>query len=440
MKISDRKPAVEFIKHKIQVLNLTVLLVVFIAMLLIVRFMYEFMGYIPVRSVIVMLVAMAGLGIASVYLSKATAGKAISAIEQYSEKLVTLLTATKGMHETGYSDVLLESIIDGAMRITGADGGSLLLVEGDWLAFKIAKGTRGAGLAGLKIPLSQGIAGWVVERGKPVRINDAREDIRFYPEVDRITSYETKSVLCVPLRIRAETIGALELVNKEGGEFTPDDEELLSYFAGQAALSMEKTKFYDDEKNYKIHLTNILIEAVENISEKRGHARRVARYSLMMAGALGLAEEQKNRLYQACMLDDIGFLKVRLDEVKAVEDYRVHSKAGYEMLQPINFYADIAPLVLHHHERWDGTGYPSGLKGQEIPLASRIIAVAEAFDAMTSKDSYKRTGKLIAANMTASVFGFNGAVSELRRNAGMQFDPEVVTAFLNSVTEEEMAA
>jgi len=203
---------------------------------------------------------------------------------------------------------------------------------------------------------------------------------------------------------------------------------------------MEKTKFYDDEKNYKIHLTNILIEAVENISEKRGHARRVAKYSLLTASALGLAEEEKNRLYQACMLHDIGFLKVRLDEAKSVEDYKVHSMVGYEMLQPINFYADIAPLVLHHHERWDGTGYPSGLKGQDIPLASRIIAVAEAFDAMTSKDSYKKTGRLIAANMTASIFGFNSAVSELRRNAGMQFDPEVVTAFLNSVTEEEIAA
>jgi HD-GYP domain-containing protein (c-di-GMP phosphodiesterase class II) len=108
------------------------------------------------------------------------------------------------------------------------------------------------------------------------------------------------------------------------------------------------------------------------------------------------------------------------------------------MLRPINFYADIAPIILHHHERYDGKGYPSGLKGEEIPLGSRIISIAEAFDAMVSREAHKYTGKLPGVDERPSVSEFDSAIQELKNNAGTQFDPGLVEAFINNITPEHL--
>jgi len=172
-----------------------------------------------------------------------------------------------------------------------------------------------------------------------------------------------------------------------------------------------------------------------HIHEKIGHSKRVAKYSLLIADALNMPEEEKRRLYRACMLHDIGFLKINLRDISSKEQYKAHSQLGYEMLKLINFYTDIAPIVLHHHERYEGNGYPNELKGEDIPTQSRIIAIAEAFDAMSSKDSYKYTGKVIGTEAKAPFSGFNHAIEELKKNAGTQFDPELVKIFLSNIDE-----
>jgi putative nucleotidyltransferase with HDIG domain len=237
--------------------------------------------------------------------------------------------------------------------------------------------------------------------------------------------------------MEGEVVGALELMRGGTGPFSPEDEEVLSYFADQAAISLERAKFYEDQKNFEIHLTAILIDAMESsVHEKKGHARRTAKYALLMARELNMSEEEKRRLYKAALLHDIGFLKINLKEVTSLQEYRRHSEIGYEMLKPINFYADVGPIILHHHERHDGTGYPSGLKGWAIPIESRIIAIAEAFDAMVSRDSYKHTGRAVDKEMMPAATGYQSAVSELTSNAGTQFDPELVEIFLNNMSED----
>ncbi|HYA32181.1 MAG TPA: HD domain-containing phosphohydrolase, partial [Thermodesulfovibrionales bacterium] len=111
-------------------------------------------------------------------------------------------------------------------------------------------------------------------------------------------------------------------------------------------------------------------------------------------------------------------------DVLSLEEFQKHPEIAYEMLLPINFYTNIAPIVLHHHERYDGAGYPSGLRGESIiPIASRMISIAEAFDAMVSGNSYKKLGTVIFQNVELSATGFEAAKQELRNNAGTQFDP-----------------
>ena len=113
-----------------------------------------------------------------------------------------------------------------------------------------------------------------------------------------MTGSEIKSLLCVPLKVKAGTIGIMEVINKQNGVFTQEDEELLSYFADHAAISIARTQFMEDQRNYEIHLTDILVDTMDtHIHEKAGHSKRVAKYSLMMADELNMPEDEKRKLY-----------------------------------------------------------------------------------------------------------------------------------------------
>lgn len=434
-KTEHKKGVLEIIKRQIKILNGIVLLIVYVLLFLVIRFLYVALDYVPVPSVVAILSIVAGLVVAGMYLANATSKNAIKTIDGYITKFNALLTTTRDIREVVHGDVLLEDIMDSSLEITGADAGSIMLVEGDRLVFKVVRGSESNKLVGFSIPKSKGIAGWVVDSGSSIRIDNVKGDSRFNPEVDKITGYETRSVLCAPLRLSSGAIGALELVNKKEGTFSYDDEELISYFADQAAIAIDRAKFYEDQKNYEIHLTDILVDAMDSlIHEKQGHSKRVAKYSLLMARAINMSEDEKKRLYHACLLHDIGFLRIKLKDVTSRDEYKAHSQLGYEMLRPINFYADVTPIVLHHHERYDGNGYPEGLKDKAIPLESRIIAIAEAFDAMISRNSYKYIGKMIGEE-TPLTYGFLSAIEELKNNAGTQFDPELVEIFVNNIDE-----
>jgi HD-GYP domain-containing protein (c-di-GMP phosphodiesterase class II) len=413
------------IRQKLRLLNSLATFVTVTLIAVIFRYLYkpvnEILSFLPDISIALVIIIVLVLGVLSLYISRMLSKQVVQSIETYSGRLDSLLNITSEIRGELYGDILLDKIMDCSLSITNSDAGSILLLEDDKLFFKVVKGIKTDELLGTTIPRDKGIAGAVLKERHPVYVNDVANDSRFDSFVDESTGYKTRSILCVPLFTKTETVGVIEVLNKKDGPYSEKDIDLITYLADQAAISIERARFYEDQRNYEIHLTDILLDTIDRfLPEKQGHSRRVAKYSNIIAKASGMNDAQRRRLYFASLLHDIGFLKIPAEESYKKEEFTKHPTIGYEMLNPISFYTDLSVFIKYHHERYDGYGYPEGLKAGDIPLESRIIAIAEAFDSMASKVSYR---------LTVNV---DVALDEIKRNAGKQFDPELVELFLSN--------
>ncbi len=346
----------------------------------------------------------------------------------YIEKLTAVLEVTKAYRSIIHLDVLLRTIVETAAATLGAEAGSILLYdEHARLRFHTASGQAASAVKPMYVEAGQGIAGWTAQTGKPALANDVANDPRFERRFDRATGFVTRSILCVPLTFEGKVIGVLELLNKKNGAgFETEDEKLLGSLGDQAAISIEHVRLQDAQQNYFTHVSEILIGAMDtHVPIKNGHARRVARYARLVGGGIGLSEESQKDLYFAGLLHDIGLLKLDAMEDWSRERIELHPVLGYEMLKDIIFWKSLAPMILHHHERWDGRGYPERLEKDAIPLGARIIGACEAFDVITSKNSYK------------SPLPYEMALREMEAHAGTQFDPEIVAAMKTSISEPD---
>lgn len=256
-----------FIRKQIQLLNWLTVLTVFVLLLIIVRLSYNFLDYMPMKSLLNVLAITALLCLLSVYLAKLVASKATTAIDDYSKQLNSLISIIDDIREVGYIGILLKNIIWEAIDKAQAHGGSVMLVEGGNVVVKAARG-YGEDVRGFSFPVSQGIAGWVVEHRNAVIINDLKNNSIFTPGIDDRAGYDTGSVICVPLKKGLKIIGAIRVDSRDVGAFSAEDEEMLLVYAEHALMSIEKTRHYEDTDNYGVHLTDILVDAVEKLSGK----------------------------------------------------------------------------------------------------------------------------------------------------------------------------
>jgi putative nucleotidyltransferase with HDIG domain len=163
------------------------------------------------------------------------------------------------------------------------------------------------------------------------------------------------------------------------------------------------------------------------------HADSTVRYSTQLARALGMGQEDIDNVRKASILHDLGKVgisdKILLKKAKLTkgefEEIKKHPQIGADIIRPIQFMQEIIPLILYHHERWDGKGYPEGLKGEGIPLGARIISIADVYQALTSDRPYRKA------------FTKKEAMTILREGAGSQFDPEIVKVFLGILKKEK---
>ncbi len=323
--------------------------------------------------------------------------------------------------------------IEAATRLLDADAGSLLLVdiESRELFFEVVSGSHSERLNEIRLGIGQGIAGWVAEHNQSVIIDDAQQDPRFFRHADLVTSYETRSVVAVPVCADDQVIGVLEAINKRNGVFSEDDRDLLTSLAHQVAPAIENARLFELLRDSFYGVSMAFAEALEKRDAYTGgHTQRVSRYCLEIGSRLGLDEKTMESLWLASILHDIGKIGVsdsvlqkngRLDNQEFVAMCQ-HSEYGAEILSHIRSHRAVVPGVRSHHEKYDGSGYPDSLAGDEIPLIARIIAVADAFDAMTSDRPYRRA------------LSQKEAMEELIRYKGIQFDSQLVDVFVAAHT------
>ena len=258
-------------------------------------------------------------------------------------------------------------------------------------------------------------------------------DSRTTPEFEEYAS-EPYRFLAVKMRHNGNFYGWMGLVSFNITEiFRRSELRLLNSMAEQIAVVITNSDLYRDLERFVINMVKSLVYAIEAKDDyTRGHSERVCRYSLLMAERMGLDEEQKKVLQWSSILHDSGKIGIpesilnkpwRLED----EEYQIvkdHPRKGHTILEPLEQLASSLPGMLHHHERYDGKGYPGGLKGKDIPLEARIIAVADTFDAITSNRAYRPSKSPTEA------------LREMERVAGSQLDPELVEVFKKVLQKE----
>jgi len=251
------------------------------------------------------------------------------------------------------------------------------------------------------LPIGKGIAGYVAKTGQIVRINDdVYKDERFLPDIDQKTGFRTKTILAVPVVDKSNNIiGVIEVLNKRNRKgFSKKDEEVLELFCSEVANVIVNTQLYGRIQLLLDSLIKAFAAAVDaRDPATKGHSLRVMRYSLNIAKAISLDITQTKVLEYAAILHDVGKIgipdSILLKQGKFTpEEYEVmekHALITYDILSKIHFppeYKDVPYIASLHHEFMDGSGYPYGLKGEEIPLLARILCVADIYDALISYD------------------------------------------------------
>ncbi len=258
-------------------------------------------------------------------------------------------------------------------------------------------------------------------------VTDAQSDQRFETS-NTVLNLKLRSLMCVPIITQRRIHGVIYVENNNlPGCFAKPELDLLTVFGNQAAMALENAMLYEQLEVSFYETIRSLSNALEAKDlYTRGHSGRVAHYSVGIGKELKLSEQAVENLRIAAELHDIGKIAIREEIINCNrkltddehEEIKSHPQFAIDILKPIRFMEPIAKIILHHHERYDGTGYPGGLCGEEIPLEARILNLADAFDAMTTQRPYNRPRTI------------EGALEECQLEASKSFDAGCVAALM----------
>ncbi|RLE67815.1 MAG: hypothetical protein DRJ34_04195 [Thermoprotei archaeon] len=315
----------------------------------------------------------------------------------------------------------LESLGKTLQETLGIDGGFVrILREGRKLYFLMSWGKQIPPRFTLEV--GQPLSGTVVRSGKPINIEDIETST--FSQLRELCGLKG-AILILPLKAEGVTVGTLGLLRPH--PFSPEEVDLLTALSAEIGTFIEALRTRGELERTIIGIIQSLVKAVEAKDPYTAkHSEKVTHYAELLMEELGLPEEEKEIIRDACLLHDIGKIGISENILRKPaklndcewEIIKSHPVMGEEILKPLPTLKPVLPLIRHHHERWDGKGYPDGLKGEEIPLGARIIAICDAFDAMTSLRPYRKP------------LSKEKALKEIEKNSGTQFDPKLVEIFL----------
>lgn len=272
----------------------------------------------------------------------------------------------------------------------------------------------------------ESVSGMVFETGQPVLLSkvDGTDGIKSESRF----GFTRQSVISVPIKIKDRILGVIELTNKKGSlGFNEDDLQMMHSIANQAAVALENANLYRQVQKSYFDTIRALVQAVEEKDTyTRGHSERVTTFSVKIAEKMAFSEKQIVTIRYGGVLHDIGKIGINVNIIQKPgrltdEEFNMiknHPLIGERIISPIAFLKDVLPVVSQHHERYDGQGYPLGIDGSRMVPEARVLAVADAYDAMITARPYR------------SPLPREEAMAELRRCSGTQFDPIVVESFL----------
>lgn len=291
------------------------------------------------------------------------------------------------------------------------------------------------GVGVLRIPEDQGMVGHVLKTGQYYLTNNAQQDQFYSHTISKSTNYETLSALSMPLKdSQGVTFGVFQLINKLEGLFDEEDIESLSMIANYCEQALTNSMLHEELENTQRDILFALSSAGEARSNETAfHVKRVSKISKLLGELYGLSSLETNCLELASTLHDIGKIgipdSILLKPGKLTdEEYTImktHTEIGYNILSSMKRkllkYAGI--IAYEHHERWDGNGYPRGLKGEDIHIFSRIVTVADVFDALAAERVYKKA------------WDREKILSFFEENNGKMFDPKLVDIFISHTND-----
>ncbi|HOT78051.1 MAG TPA: GAF domain-containing protein, partial [Candidatus Wallbacteria bacterium] len=330
-------------------------------------------------------------------------------------------------------DKVLELIVSISAQLIDAKVAFLRLLDEDTndLVIKASYGVTDHYFKTQRIKINEGISGQAIAKREPVTVFNIAEndDVK---DKNYIKSLGLVSIVAVPLIVKGRGRGVILCFFNKYHYFSQSEITLLQTLASHASIAIENARLYGDmQKNYTSTITALsaAIDAKDHYTH--GHSKNVMEYSVAIAKELRLSKEEIETIRFAGLLHDIG--KIGIPEVilqkkgsltnDEFDMISSHPKLGLTIMNQVDFLKKIAPLTYHHHEKYDGTGYPDALKGEEIPLGARIITLSDSFDVMTTARVYK------------TALSFEEALREVDKCSGKQFDPKVVEAFKRVVSK-----
>lgn len=336
---------------------------------------------------------------------------------------------------------MLSIVLDQITRQLRMDAAVILLLDGSKqrLEFAASRGFITSSLRFTSLRVGEGLAGRAVQERQVIRVRDLRLDLQTLVNASSLAEENFVSYCAAPLIAQGQVKGVLEIFHRS--LLDPDEEWLgfLETLAGQAAIAVENTSLFEDLQRTNEELVEAYDATIEGWShaldlrdkETEGHTQRVTELSLQLARAFSFSEKELLYVRWGALLHDIGKMgvpdRILLKEGPLTEDewelMRRHPVYAHEMLRPIQYLRPALDIPYCHHEKWNGTGYPRGLKGEEIPLVARLFAVVDVWDALTSDRPYRLA------------WSREKTLAHIQQGSGQHFDPSVVEVFSKLIQE-----